>query len=178
MCFDCQNLIQASESQRVETRGKIYCNVCVLKMDHDTNNNNSIEGENVKTKSNISKSPPVSAPRRRRCVSSGAIALTSSLDIGDTTPSDLFRNRTKALPKLGGSKMCPRCKQSVSIFDNTLGPLATQWHKSCLACASCAKRMDSDAKLYRNERDEWLVYCRACTVSILIKHLIKGIYIF
>ena len=141
-------------------------------MDHhissNSNNNNNNNGENKVASSNSSKSPPVSTPRRRRCVSSGAISLTSSSNITDTTPSDLFRNRTKALPKLGGSKMCPRCKQSVSIFDNTLGPLATQWHKSCLACASCAKRMDSDAKVYKNERGEWLVYCRACTVSIII----------
>ena len=159
-------------SKRIEINGKVYCSVCSSKMDHhissNSNNNNNNNGENKVASSNSSKSPPVSTPRRRRCVSSGAISLTSSSNITDTTPSDLFRNRTKALPKLGGSKMCPRCKQSVSIFDNTLGPLATQWHKSCLACASCAKRMDSDAKVYKNERGEWLVYCRACTVSIII----------
>ncbi|KAI9472921.1 hypothetical protein BDB00DRAFT_776509, partial [Zychaea mexicana] len=66
---------------------------------------------------------------------------------------------------LGGPSICPRCKQSISIVDLTRGPRAREWHIKCLACVTCNKRMDSDAKVHVNEQGEWLVYCRNCTVS-------------
>ncbi|KAI9315095.1 hypothetical protein BX666DRAFT_1959336 [Dichotomocladium elegans] len=97
-----------------------------------------------------------SPPARRRCLSSNAVLMEPS------KPSDIFKSRTRALPPLGGSKICPRCRKSVGIMDETLGPLALSWHRKCLACAQCSKRMDSDARTFKGENDEWLVYCRSC----------------
>ncbi|KAI8147890.1 hypothetical protein BJV82DRAFT_593786 [Fennellomyces sp. T-0311] len=140
ICYTCQSL---SSEPRKELQGKVYC-----------------------TKCSPSTCPPVPTPRhRRRCVSSGAVALSGSSNDDIASPSDLFRNRRTALPKLGGPTICPRCNQSISVMDETRGPRATRWHKKCLVCANptCKKRMDSDAHVYINESDQWLVYCRGCT---------------
>ncbi|KAI8368297.1 uncharacterized protein BYT42DRAFT_586067 [Radiomyces spectabilis] len=77
-------------------------------------------------------------------------------------PSRILSHRTRALPKLGGSKICPRCRDSIAVMDDTPGPRASRWHKKCLRCAGCSKQMDSGAKVTEGENGEWLVYCRNC----------------
>ncbi|KAI7901137.1 uncharacterized protein BX663DRAFT_553383 [Cokeromyces recurvatus] len=59
-----------------------------------------------------------------------------------------------SLPKLGGSKRCPRCKGNISIMDDTPGPLATRWHKKCLSCAKCSKQLDSAAKMRQGNQEQ------------------------
>ncbi|ORX44587.1 hypothetical protein DM01DRAFT_1411261 [Hesseltinella vesiculosa] len=80
----------------------------------------------------------------------------------DTTPSHIWRNRTRALPKLGGSKICPGCSQSIAVMDITSGPKGSRWHKKCLRCTGCKKQMDSGAKVIENGQS-WVVRCSDCS---------------
>lgn len=65
-------------------------------------------------------------------------------------------------PKLGGAKTCPRCRHSISIMDDTPGPLASRWHKKCLSCTTCKKQLDSAAKTKAGSHGESLVFCQKC----------------
>ena len=138
-----------SSEPRKASQGKVYCTKCVPSI-----------------------SPPSHTPHRRRCVSSGAIALMSTVSSDNSdhiiSPSDLLRsNRRTALPKLGGPTVCPRCNKSTSVMDVTRGPRASYWHKKCLVCANptCKKPMDSDANVTISDSGQWLVHCRSCMVS-------------
>ncbi|KAI8350118.1 hypothetical protein BD560DRAFT_337677 [Blakeslea trispora] len=80
-----------------------------------------------------------------------------------TTPSDIFKSRTKGLPRLGGVRTCARCNESMPFSDTQPGPNASRWHKKCLRCAGCRKQMDSDAHMTINEETGLcLVHCREC----------------
>ncbi|GAN09966.1 hypothetical protein MAM1_0307d09499 [Mucor ambiguus] len=68
----------------------------------------------------------------------------------------------KKMLRLGGSKTCPRCQCSVSIMDDTPGPLATRWHKKCLCCIKCHKQLDSAAKMRQDEQGFSFVFCTSC----------------
>ncbi|KAI8084338.1 uncharacterized protein B0P05DRAFT_535139 [Gilbertella persicaria] len=82
-----------------------------------------------------------------------------------TTSTNLRQQQSqRVLPKLGGSKTCPRCRKSISIMDDAPGPFASRWHKKCLCCAKCLKQLDSDAKMRQGLQGESLVYCRNCIV--------------
>lgn len=103
---------------------------------------------------------------RRRCNST----ITAIAPFGEVlSPSQLFMSRTRELPKLGGSKVCPHCRNSIAVWDETPGPRASRWHKKCLKCTKCKKQMDSSARVYEGDTGEWLVYCRNCTVSTIAK---------
>lgn len=75
---------------------------------------------------------------------------------------EVRRLEQKRRPKLGGAKTCPKCYQSISIMDDTPGPLASRWHKKCLACTTCHKSLDSAAKTKPGPHGESLVYCQKC----------------
>lgn len=75
---------------------------------------------------------------------------------------ELSLQTTTSRPKLGGSKTCPRCRSSISVMEDTPGPLATRWHKKCLTCTHCHKQLDSAAKMKEGEGGTSLVYCRTC----------------
>ncbi|CAO3697355.1 unnamed protein product [Rhizopus stolonifer] len=72
------------------------------------------------------------------------------------------RPRTRLGSRLGGSKSCPRCKETIAIMDDTPGPLASRWHRKCLKCAKCEKQLDSAAQVRYGSKGESLVYCRTC----------------
>ncbi|RUP42999.1 hypothetical protein BC936DRAFT_137792 [Jimgerdemannia flammicorona] len=78
-------------------------------------------------------------------------------------PSTIFSTRTKPLPKLGGSKVCPRCQKTVGFVEETSGPRATKWHKKCLGCVGpgCRKQLDS-AAIIVEDGGMWMPYCRTC----------------
>ncbi|KAI8340738.1 hypothetical protein BC941DRAFT_467904 [Chlamydoabsidia padenii] len=80
---------------------------------------------------------------------------------GDT-PSRIWMQRTRVLPKLGGSKICPGCNKSIAVMDDTPGPRASRWHKKCLKCTGCKKQMDSGAKVTEADQ-KWLVRCSDCS---------------
>ncbi|KAI8873378.1 hypothetical protein GQ42DRAFT_142255 [Ramicandelaber brevisporus] len=59
--------------------------------------------------------------------------------------------RFPAVPK------CPRCNKSVYLAEQVIGP-GGAWHKTCLKCASCNKKLDSTNLLDHNDEP----YCRSC----------------
>lgn len=138
------------------------------------NNNNNSNKNNVAIDiKNIPKNKEFSLPLSPS-VSSPLIPWDEKK--GDT-PSHIWMNRTKALPKLGGSKICPGCNLSISVMDDTPGPKASRWHKKCLKCTGCKKQMDSGAKVIELD-NKWLVKCSDCSVSNLFIIIIIMILYF
>ncbi|KAI9310537.1 hypothetical protein BX666DRAFT_2006865 [Dichotomocladium elegans] len=106
--------------------------------------------------------PPTPRPFPSRRTSSTSTPILSTQRSYDH-PSSLLMHRTRALPKLGGSTYCPRCRKSVPITDDVPGPNATRWHKKCLRCIGCNKQMDSGAKAIGDDNRGYYVQCRMCT---------------
>lgn len=60
----------------------------------------------------------------------------------------------------GGTPICPRCDKAVYAAEQIMGPGRKLYHKPCLACTSCNKRLDSLTLL---EHDQ-MPYCKTCHV--------------
>ncbi|KAF9260410.1 hypothetical protein L218DRAFT_1052356 [Marasmius fiardii PR-910] len=56
----------------------------------------------------------------------------------------------------GGTPICPRCSKAVYAAEQVMGPGRKLYHKPCLACTSCNKRLDSYMLL---EHDEQVKTC-------------------
>ncbi|ORZ02481.1 hypothetical protein BCR43DRAFT_519798 [Syncephalastrum racemosum] len=111
-----------------------------------------------------SRTPPSPITTTRSTPFRNQTAPTPPSPSPSTTSSSSIL-RARALPKLGGAKICPKCRQSIAIMDDAPGPRASRWHKKCLQCAVCRKQMDSGAKVIEGPTGEWLVKCRACLSS-------------
>ncbi|KAH9846582.1 hypothetical protein C2E23DRAFT_573071 [Lenzites betulinus] len=62
----------------------------------------------------------------------------------------------------GGTPVCPRCSKAVYAAEQTMGPGRKLYHKPCLACKSCGKRLDSYNLLEHDEEP----YCKVCHVKL------------
>ncbi|KAI9300821.1 hypothetical protein BJ944DRAFT_252798 [Cunninghamella echinulata] len=62
-----------------------------------------------------------------------------------------------AAPVLGGSPNCIRCNKAVYMAEKVIGP-GGAWHKNCLTCKECNKRLDSTTLTERNGE----AYCKTC----------------
>ncbi|KAG6334346.1 hypothetical protein ID866_4747 [Astraeus odoratus] len=65
----------------------------------------------------------------------------------------------------GGTPVCPRCNKAVYAAEqvcarDVMGPGRKLYHKPCLACTACGKRLDSLTLL---EHDQ-MPYCKTCHV--------------
>ncbi|KAI8988922.1 hypothetical protein BDB01DRAFT_842384 [Pilobolus umbonatus] len=60
-------------------------------------------------------------------------------------------------PRFGGAPQCPRCHKSVYMAEQVIGP-GGQWHKNCLTCIECNKRLDSTTLTEKNDE----AYCKVC----------------
>jgi len=60
----------------------------------------------------------------------------------------------------GGTPTCQKCGKAVYAAEQVMGPGRKLYHKPCLSCMSCAKRLDSFSLL---EHDQ-LPYCKPCHV--------------
>ncbi|KAI9008178.1 hypothetical protein BC832DRAFT_620299 [Gaertneriomyces semiglobifer] len=60
-------------------------------------------------------------------------------------------------PKFGGAPQCPRCNKAVYMAEQITGP-GGLWHKSCLTCKECNRRLDS-TNLTEREAE---AYCKSC----------------
>ncbi|KAK7039144.1 hypothetical protein VNI00_010048 [Paramarasmius palmivorus] len=58
----------------------------------------------------------------------------------------------------GGTPICPRCSKSVYAAEQVMGPGRKLYHKPCLACTSCNKRLDSYTLLEHDQQP----YCKPC----------------
>lgn len=63
------------------------------------------------------------------------------------------------MPTLGGSTaQCPKCSKAIYAVEQVIGPGDKFYHRACLTCTSCNKRLESSSLL---EHDE-LPYCKSC----------------
>jgi len=60
----------------------------------------------------------------------------------------------------GGSTICPRCSKAVYAAEQVMGPGRKIYHKSCLTCYSCKRRLDSFSLVEHDGEP----YCRPCHV--------------
>ncbi|KAH7911798.1 hypothetical protein BJ138DRAFT_1005893 [Hygrophoropsis aurantiaca] len=60
----------------------------------------------------------------------------------------------------GGTPVCPRCHKAVYAAEQTMGPGRKLYHKPCLACMTCNKRLDS-LTLVEHDQEP---YCKTCHV--------------
>jgi hypothetical protein len=142
-CFTCTSCVSVLDPSQpfFEIKGEAFCEPCT-----DTQMN--------KTKKPQAKPQVQPHP-----------SPIEDIDVMGVT-SKIFAKRTKALPQLGGTPTCPRCVKSVGFLEETPGPRASRWHKKCLVCGGCKKRMDSSATVLEGSQGEWVPFCRACRVSL------------
>ncbi|KAM5530850.1 hypothetical protein V8D89_015494 [Ganoderma adspersum] len=62
----------------------------------------------------------------------------------------------------GGTPQCPKCTKSVYAAEQIMGPGRKLYHKSCLRCTSCDKRLDSFSLVEHDEQP----YCKICHVKL------------
>ncbi|CAG8516115.1 5476_t:CDS:2 [Diversispora eburnea] len=59
--------------------------------------------------------------------------------------------------RYGGAPLCSRCEKAVYMAEQVIGPNGP-WHRACLTCIECKKRLDSFA-LAEHEGE---AYCKMC----------------
>ncbi|KAF7420800.1 hypothetical protein PC9H_011318 [Pleurotus ostreatus] len=60
-----------------------------------------------------------------------------------------------------GTSVCPKCLKAVYAAEQVMGPGRMLYHKPCLACTMCNKRLDSLTLLEHNHKP----YCKLCHVK-------------
>ncbi|KAH7333660.1 hypothetical protein B0J17DRAFT_771315 [Rhizoctonia solani] len=60
----------------------------------------------------------------------------------------------------GGPSKCPRCEKTVYAAEQIIGPGRQIYHKFCLKCTACNKRLDSYSLVEHNQQP----YCKPCHV--------------
>ncbi|KAG7447302.1 uncharacterized protein BT62DRAFT_986600 [Guyanagaster necrorhizus] len=61
----------------------------------------------------------------------------------------------------GGTPVCPRCEKVVYAAEQVMGPGRKLYHKPCLKCSTCKKRLDSYTLLEHDQEP----YCKSCHVQ-------------
>ncbi|KAJ4481071.1 hypothetical protein J3R30DRAFT_3463960 [Lentinula aciculospora] len=84
----------------------------------------------------------------------------------NTAPSEVprftsYTNPTIVMHPFGGTPKCPRCQKAVYLAEQVIGPGRKLYHKPCLACTTCNKRLDSLSLLEHNEEP----YCKSCHIK-------------
>ncbi|KAI0920392.1 hypothetical protein AcV5_010140 [Taiwanofungus camphoratus] len=62
----------------------------------------------------------------------------------------------------GGTPICPRCSKAVYAAEQIMGPGRKLYHKPCLTCTSCGKRLDS----YNLVEHDQEPYCKNCHIKL------------
>ncbi|KAJ8653274.1 hypothetical protein O0I10_011122 [Lichtheimia ornata] len=60
-------------------------------------------------------------------------------------------------PRFGGAPLCQRCDKAVYMAEQVIGP-GGPYHRTCLTCMECNKRLDSTSLTERDNQ----AYCRVC----------------
>ncbi|KAJ7145988.1 hypothetical protein C8R44DRAFT_656022 [Mycena epipterygia] len=74
------------------------------------------------------------------------------------------------MASFSGSATCPRCTKSVYAAEQVLGPGRKFYHKPCLACMTCKKRLDSFTLLEHDQEP----YCKSCHAKNFGTHNISN----
>ncbi|KAH7100460.1 LIM-domain-containing protein [Auriculariales sp. MPI-PUGE-AT-0066] len=62
----------------------------------------------------------------------------------------------------GGTAYCPTCDRAVYAAEKVMGPGRKLYHKMCLKCTSCMKRLDQGSLVEHNQEP----YCKNCHVRL------------
>ncbi|EIM80133.1 LIM-domain-containing protein [Stereum hirsutum FP-91666 SS1] len=62
----------------------------------------------------------------------------------------------------GGTPICPRCSKAVYAAEQVMGPGRKLYHKPCLSCMECNKRLDS----YNLVEHDQEPYCKNCHTKL------------
>ncbi|KAG5646147.1 hypothetical protein DXG03_004200 [Asterophora parasitica] len=65
----------------------------------------------------------------------------------------------------GGTQICPRCSKAVYAAEQVMGPGRKLYHKPCLACTTCNKRLDSYTLLEHDQQPYWYFLFLADSIS-------------
>ncbi|KAI0727739.1 hypothetical protein C8Q72DRAFT_781047 [Fomitopsis betulina] len=68
----------------------------------------------------------------------------------------------------GGTPICPRCSKAVYAAEQIMGPGRRLYHKPCLLCTSCGKRLDSYNLLEHDQEP----YCKNCHVRLFATRML------
>ncbi|KAI7855103.1 hypothetical protein BDC45DRAFT_108885 [Circinella umbellata] len=150
-CFQCHDMLPP---EFYEAYNEPHCEACI----NNSNANNTSPNRRSSMQTSSPRIPPRNNPKPFNSTSTPLLTSQRPLD----HPSSVLTQRTRALPKFGGAKMCPRCHTSIAIMDEVKGPKATRWHRKCLRCAGCSKQMDMGARMSQDTDGIWLVHCREC----------------
>ncbi|KAJ7248895.1 hypothetical protein B0H12DRAFT_1123229 [Mycena haematopus] len=74
------------------------------------------------------------------------------------------------MASFGGSAICPRCTKTVYAAEQVLGPGRKFYHKPCLSCMTCKKRLDSFTLLEHDQEP----YCKSCHAKNFGTHNISN----
>ncbi|KAF8172816.1 hypothetical protein K438DRAFT_1851185 [Mycena galopus ATCC 62051] len=74
------------------------------------------------------------------------------------------------MASFGGSAVCPRCTKTVYAAEQVLGPGRKFYHKPCLSCMTCKKRLDSFTLLEHDQEP----YCKSCHAKNFGTHNISN----
>ena len=162
-CFSCVTCRKTlSDSTFSERQGEVYCKVCYAR-DFGPKGFGfgglSTEGP---------ATPPTAAPGG---VSPGGASPGASPDSGrQTSPpaaikpqsspaaSNASSGQKKTPPsRFGGGDTCVRCQKTVYFAEAREGPNNNKYHKSCFACITCQKVLDSTFAERQGE-----IYCKPC----------------
>ncbi|KAI0790920.1 hypothetical protein C8Q75DRAFT_805799 [Abortiporus biennis] len=61
----------------------------------------------------------------------------------------------------GGTPICPRCQKAVYLAEQIMGPGRKLYHKPCLTCTTCNKRLDSYSLVEHDHQP----FCKQCHVK-------------
>ena len=149
-CFSCVTCRKTlSDSTFSERQGEIYCKVCYAR-DFGPKGFGfgglSTEGPATPpTDGAKPPSPPFAKPQ-------GGTSPTAP------SPKDPAGAQKKTPPgRFGGGDTCVRCQKTVYFAEAREGPNNNKYHKSCFACITCQKVLDSTFAERQGE-----VYCKPC----------------
>ncbi|KAJ7468509.1 hypothetical protein FB451DRAFT_1256461 [Mycena latifolia] len=74
------------------------------------------------------------------------------------------------MASFGGSAICPRCSKAVYAAEQIMGPGRKFYHKPCLSCMTCKKRLDSYTLLEHDQEP----YCKSCHAKNFGTHNISN----
>ncbi|KAG1849390.1 hypothetical protein C8R48DRAFT_614222 [Suillus tomentosus] len=76
------------------------------------------------------------------------------------------------MPPFGGTPICPRCNKAYSAIQNVMNHRNQLYHKPCLTCTTCNKRLDSFTPLEHDKevRLAYKVAMRRVAYPFLFSH--------
>jgi cysteine and glycine-rich protein len=160
-CFSCATCRKTlSDSTFSERQGEVYCKVCYardfgpkgfgfggLSIEAPATPPAATSYPPAPSDTGGKYSPPSALVGAAKAPAAGSPATSSPPPAQKKTPPGRF----------GGGDTCVRCQKAVYFAEAREGPNNNKYHKSCFACATCQKVLDTAFAERQGE-----VYCKPC----------------